>query len=379
MTGHRLQTFALVASEAASLIDFRGDLIRAVLARGHRVVCLAPAVDESVRATLEQWGAEVQDLPLDRSGLNPLADLLYILRLWALLRHLRPDVVMGYTPKPSTYAIIAGWLAGIPRRVPLVTGLGFAFIEPGNPTAVLAQRAARLLYWVAFRCATGVVFQNSDNRARLEGLGLLKKTLAVTVVKGSGIALERFPRSPLPPLDEGFVFVLVGRLVRYKGVLEFAQAACHLTTLYPQARFLIIGMAEKGPAALSEREEKIVRESVEVIGPLTMDEVRQVLLRSHVFVLPSYGEGMPRSTLEAMAVGRAIVSTQVSGCRETVEEGVNGFLVPARDMQALASAMQRFLDDPSLACSMGAASRRIVERDFDVRQINKRMVDALSL
>ncbi|MGH6935884.1 MAG: glycosyltransferase, partial [Methylocella sp.] len=145
-----MKTFVLVASDAVSFVDFRGDLIRAVLARGHRVVCFAPAADQSVESTLTEWGAEVEYLPLDRTGINPLSDLRYVLQLWRRFRRLRPDVVMGYTPKPSIYATIAAWLAHAPLRVPLVTGLGFAFVETNIRTAAFVQRVARLLYWVAF-------------------------------------------------------------------------------------------------------------------------------------------------------------------------------------------------------------------------------------
>jgi len=374
-----VKTFVLVASDAVSFVDFRGDLIRAVLARGHRVVCFAPAADQSVESTLTEWGAEVEYLLLDRTGINPLSDLRYILRLWRRFRRLRPHVVMGYTPKPSIYATIAAWLAHAPLRVPLVTGLGFAFVEPDSRTAAFVQRFARLLYWVAFTCATSVIFQNSENHARLKGLGLVPHGLPVTVVKGSGIALERFPQAPVPSFGGGLVFVLVGRLIRAKGLLEYAQAARRLKQDHSSTRFVIVGLPEIGPAALTLQEETIVRDSVEVVGPLTVEEVRGALESAHVFVLPSYGEGMPRSTLEALAVGRAIVSTQVSGCRETVEESVNGFLVPARDPEALERAMRRFLDDPSLAIRMGPESRRIAERDFDVHRVNEDMIHALGL
>lgn len=374
-----MKTFVLVASDAVSFVDFRGDLIRAVLARGHRVVCFAPVADQGVESTLSEWGAEVEYLPLDRTGISPLSDLRYILRLWRGFRRLRPDVVMGYTPKPSIYATIAAWLAHAPLRVPLVTGLGFAFVETDSRTAAFVQRVARLLYWAAFTCATSVIFQNSENHARLKGLGLVPGGLPVTVVKGSGIALERFPQAPVPPFHGGLVFVLVGRLIRAKGLLEYAQAARRLKQDHSSTRFVIVGLPEIGPAALTLQEETTVRDSVEVVGPLTVEEVRGVLESAHVFVLPSYGEGMPRSTLEALAVGRAIVSTQVSGCRETVEESVNGFLVPARDAEALERAMRRFLDDPSLAIRMGPESRRIAERDFDVHRVNEHMIHALGL
>jgi glycosyltransferase involved in cell wall biosynthesis len=375
--GGRLKTFVLVAPKAISLIDIRGDLIRTVLARGHRVVCFAPAADD-VWSMLTKWGAEVEDLPLDRRGLNPLADALYILRLWRRFHRMRPDVVMGYTPKPSIYAMIAAWLARVPRRVLLVTGLGFAFTETNYFTTVIVQGVARLLYWMGFRCATGVIFQNSDDRARLSGLAPSK--LLLTVVNGSGIALKRFPQSPVPSPRGGLVFVLVARLVRYKGLLEYAQAARRLKRDHPSTRFVIVGIPEKGPGALTAKEQRNVRDSVEVIGPLTNEEVHGVLEFTHVFVLPSHGgEGVPRSALEALAVGRAIVTTKVAGCRETVQDGVNGFLVPARNAGALERAMRKFLDDPSLANRMGPESRRIAEKDFDVHIVNEHMIQALGL
>lgn len=198
------------------------------------------------------------------------------------------------------------------------------------------------------------------------------------VVGGSGVDLSYFHPQPLEPAAAGEItFLLIARIVRYKGILEYARAAQALRARYPKAKFLLAGYHDSNPLAYSDDEWRFIQDQVEYVGP--SEDVRSLYRRAHVYVLPSYGEGMPRTVLEAMASGRPIITTDTYGCRDTVEEGVNGHLVPTRDWQPLAEAMERFLAGHSSVREMGEASLARVRHLFDVDKVNRDMLAALGL
>jgi glycosyltransferase involved in cell wall biosynthesis len=369
----------LVASFAPSLLNFRGPLVRELLARGHEVHCLAPDFDAPVRDEVESWGAATGDYPLERTGLNPLADLASLRSLTSRLRALRPDVVMGYTPKPAIYASLAARRARVPRVVPMITGLGYAFLDDGSGRAGARRRVVRgvmgSLYGLALRASDAVVFHNQDDRDLLAARGIVPKGLAMHVVSGSGVDLAHYARQPLPAIADGLTFLMIARLVRDKGVREYCEAARIARRAAPRARFLLAGPEESGPAGFGARELGQWSDAVEYLGHAA--DVRPLLSRCHAYVLPSYGEGMPRTVLEAMAAGRPIITTDARGCRETVEDGVNGCLVPVADAGALAEAMLSLLRRPDLIAAMAEASRRKAESRFDVALVNRAMIDIL--
>lgn len=371
------QRFAIVASYAPSLINFRFQLLKDIRAAGHAVLCLAPDFDKAVVAELTAAGFETAPIPLQRTGLNPLADVETVKALTAKFRAWKPDVVTGYTPKAAIYSAIAGRAAGVPRRVPMVTGLGYAFLKSRSPKIVAVRQVTKMLYRRAFRAATGAIFQNKDDLAQLEGLKLLPKGLPISIVGGSGVDMEQFAATPLPPLDDGLTFLLIARLVRYKGIFEYCEAARMLALQGKRARFLLVGPTEGGPAGFSAAELEHYKDDVTYLGP--KDDVRPLIKEAHVYVLPSYGEGMPRTVLEALSIGRPIVTTNANGCRDTVDEGVNGFMVPVADAAALATAMARFIDEPRLLAPMADASRAKCARQFDVRVVNSGTRRALGL
>ncbi len=368
---------ALVASYAPSLLNFRGALIRDILARGHDVLCIAPDFDEATRVKLKSMGAEVYEFELNRTGLNPSTDLNSLKALISLFKNIRPDVVMGYTPKPVIYATLAAWKAEVPHIIPMITGLGFAFLEGRGIKHWLVRQVMKLLYRLALQKAHGVIFHNDDDHRHLASFGVIPRTLPVHIVNGSGVDLTHFTVEPLPPFSDGLTFALIARLVRYKGVQEYCVAAKTLKSKCPGARWLLIGPEEKGPAGLPLSELKTYGDAVEYVGP--SQDVRPYLAQCHVYVLPSYGEGMPRTVLEAMATGRAIITTDTRGCRQTVEEGVNGYKVPVRDAEALADTMEDLLKRPDRIVQMARQSRLRAEKDFDVRVINQDMIRALGL
>ncbi len=368
---------AFVASYAPSLVLFRGALIREIAARGHHVLCAAPDLDDGMRERLTGFGAEARDVPLQRTGLNPAADRQTVKALAALFRDWRPDIVMGYTPKPAIYASMAARQAEVGRIVPMITGLGYAFLPGGGLKRRLIRQASKALYRRALAGCQGVIFHNRDDARVLREAGCLPDGLPVFVVSGSGVDLQAFTEQPLPPISGGLTFLMIARLVRYKGVAEYCAAARELKRRSPTARWLLVGPEETGPAGFRVADLEGYGDAVDHVGPV--DDVRPHLGRCHVYVLPSYGEGMPRTVLEALATGRPVISTDTRGCRETVRDGVNGRLVPVGDASALGDAMQEFLKRPDRIPGMARESRRLAEERFDVRKVNAAMLEALGL
>lgn len=367
----------VVASLTRSLINFRRSLLESIVSSGdHDVIALAPENDERVVEALRQIGVSFRTIPMARTSLNPLADLRTIGALIGIMRAERPDIVLAYTQKPIIYAGIAARLAPQARYFAMQSGLGYAFSDE-NRNSLLRWFVARL-YRIGVARAKAVFVFNADDKEEMRRHGIIGANHQVVQVPGSGVDLQQFKRRPIP--EGAPAFLLVGRLMRDKGHYEFVEAARALRRSFPSARFQILGPHDANPAAIPASDvEAWKREGVvDYLGET--DDVRPFLAQSSVFVLPSFHrEGLPRSILEALATGRAIITTSMPGCRETVVEGENGYLVPPRDPVALAGAMRRFLDDPALAARMGAASRRIAEGRFDVNLVNDQLLRVMGL
>lgn len=372
-------TVAIIASIAYSLSNFRGPLIREFVAAGWHVLALAPDYDTTTRAAVAALGAEPLDCALERAGMRPLVDLVHAVRLARQLRRLKPDLVFSYFIKPVIYGSIAAWMARIPRRFALVAGLGYVFTANGEehtPKRRLLRAIASGLYWLGFKACRRVFFQNQDDIDQFVGAGLLPAGKAVRLA-GSGVDLSRL--KPALPVIQPVTFLLMARLLREKGIVEYVDAARMIRADRPDARFLLLGGVDPNPGGLTAEQVDMwmAEGTIEWLGHL--NDVRPILAGCSVYVLPSYREGMPRSTQEAMAMAKPIVSTDVPGCRDTVVEGVNGYLVAARDSIALAAAMRRFIDDPSLIAPFGQASRRLAEERYDVNRINQVILKTLDV
>jgi glycosyltransferase involved in cell wall biosynthesis len=371
------RTYIIVNGIGDQVVSFRGSLARALVERGHRVIVSTPVPVErgadEIEAEVRALGAQCVFSPLDRTGINPLRERETRRHFRALFASVRPDGVFASNPKPVFHAIPAAAETGVPRRVAMITGLGHAFIARTLRARLLRLAAVRL-YRRAMRDATSVLFQNGADRLEFERLGLLPASLAVGMTGGSGVDLARFAQVPVPPAP---VFLMVARLLGDKGVREFAEAARLVRERRSDCRFRLAGWIDANPAAIRREElDGWIREGLlEYAGRL--DDVRAELAACSVFVLPSYREGTPKSTLEALATGRAVITTDAPGCRETVERGVNGVLVPPRDARALAEACLRFAPDAALRERMGAASRALAERRFDARAVNATIIEAL--
>jgi glycosyltransferase involved in cell wall biosynthesis len=364
---------------APALITFRGPLLRAMRANGHRVLALAPEHDDTVTNTLNDMGIEFGTVPMARATIDPIADLRTILALYRLLRTERPDVFLAYNMKPIVYGGLAARLAGVPRRFAMIAGLGYVFTDDGRVSRAreILRTLSSALYGVAMGGAEAVIVFNPDDGNELKMRRIVPPSQPLIQVAGTGIDLSHYAEAPPPSSPP--VFLLIARLLRHKGLIEYVEAARRLRAKYPSVRVQLLGPLDPNPSGISGEDlDAWVREgTIEYLGETR--DVRPYLAASTVYVLPSYREGIPRTVLEAMATGRAIITTDSPGCRETVSDGENGFLVPVRDPAALASAMERFVLDPSLAARMGRRAREIVEARFDIHRVNQVLLTTMGL
>ncbi len=367
----------VVASYAESLINFRGPLIADLVGKGHDVITCAPIERSDVRERIERLGARFAGLAMARTGTNPLQDLNVLWQLARMLIAWRPDVVLAYTAKPVIYTSIACALTGIGRCTSIITGLGYAFIPAQSLRHRLVACVVRTLYRLALRSNAVVFFQNPDDLALFIHTRLLADPRKAVLLNGSGVDLDYFRVAPLPPGPPSFL--LIGRLIKEKGIEEYVEAARLLRDRHPAIKLFLLGPFDAHPSAITSAAvgRWVASGAIEYLGEA--QDVRPYIARATVFVLPSYREGTPRTVLEAMAMGRPIVTTNVPGCKQTVVEGENGYLVAPRDPIGLARAMERFVTDEGLASRLGKRSRQKVELEYDVRDVNMRIVRALAL
>lgn len=364
------RTIVLSANSDWNIANFRTGLIRALQGAGYRPVVIAPP-DPAAESRMGELGVERIPVRIDRSGLNPVADLNLLRTYRSLLRRLKPAAYLGYTIKPNIYGSLAAASLGIPA-IPNVSGLGTAFMKNGP-----LQQIVTRLYRVGFSRAPAVFFQNDEDRVLFVGRKLVCDNQA-HVLPGSGIDLERFTPTPLP--DGPPTFLFVGRLLRDKGVVEFVEAARSLRSVVSGSRFQLLGPLDHGNRTAVTRPEleRWVEEGlVEYLG--TTDDVRPYITDATAVVLPSYREGLPRSLLEGAAMARPLVASDVPGCRQVIDEGSNGYLCDARDVASLAAAMRRVVESSSEQRSaMGEAGRRKVQEQFSEEYVIRSYLDVIA-
>lgn len=371
--------FLLIGALPQSLVNFRGPLLRALRDAGCEVHVAAAAIeaDPSVVNALRDIGVTAHSIPIARAGLNPFADLGTLIALVRLMRRIKPAVVLGYTIKPVVWGTLAGWISGVPRRHAMITGLGYAFTGDAKGKRGMVQKIARTLYRASLAHAHGVFFQNPDDLAIFRDLGLVSPTTSVTIVNGSGVELSHYLPRPLPrgPLR----FLMIARLLGDKGVREYAAAAERVRRVYPDVSFHLVGGIDSNPDAISEAELLRWTNEKHIVWHGVQADVRPFLANAHVFVLPSYREGTPRTVLEAMATGRPIITTDAPGCRETIVDGISGFLVTPQSVEALTEAMLRFLADSDLIDEMGAKALKRVQAKYAADKVTAAMLSAMGL
>lgn len=360
------------------MLNFRGPLIEDLVARGHVVYAIAPEIDTEIDQALRHIGAEPVPISLSRTGTNPFTDLASIRALHATLKTLRPDITLGCAAKPAIYGTLAAWLAGVSTRFAMIEGLGYVFVS--GPNESVAKRTLRGVVMALFRLALAgaekVIFLNPDDIADFTAMGLIQPAQAINI---GGIGVDLSLWCFVPVVTAPVTFTFVGRLLRDKGVLDFIAAARAIKSCHAETRFLLVGGLDDNPESIQRHDVEAWVEEGIVEWPGHVP-VQPWLEQTSVFVLPSYyREGVPRSTQEAMAMGRSIITTDVPGCRETVIDGLNGYLIPPRNPTFLATAMERFITNPELIEQMGKESRILAEKRFDVRQINAVMIATMGL
>ncbi|WP_027371168.1 glycosyltransferase family 4 protein [Desulfovermiculus halophilus] len=406
----------ILGAKPKSLINFRGDLIKSLVHTGHRVTAMSAPAEAEIVQGIQELGAEFRSYPVNRRGLSPVQDMRTMLSLRRAFAELRPDIVLAYTIKPVIWGGLALSGRKDTRFYAMIEGLGYAFQEASWKRKLL-NNIVSFLYKTSLKKAQKVIFLNPDNLKVFLSRHIIDESKSM-IVDGIGIDLEKYSQTSLPLSAP--VFLSIGRLLGEKGFREFFQAAKQVKDKYPQARFQILGGEDPSSDGISLSEIKEWEEQgvVEYLG--VTDDVRPYIAGCHVYVLASYyGEGLPRTIIEAMAIGRPIITTDNVGCRETVDfggrrsdvggrmsdvgsrkseigrrrsdvgegneeesrcrirQGKNGFLVPVKDPNSLARAMECFIQEPELAEKMGRESRRMAEERFDVRIINQQMMKIL--
>lgn len=317
--------FVLISPKNRTAYNFRGDLLKDIKSQGYDIAVTGPNQDDADRITALE--ADFHEIPMRKNGMNPLADIAYTIKLIRLFRKLRPDVVMGYTIKPVIYGSVAAKMAGVKHINAMITGTGYVFISKSFKAAVV-KKIVSLLYRIGLGCAETVIFQNPDDMQQFVSEKLVKNSKC-RLVNGSGVNMEQFVPAPFP---DTVTFFMLSRVMASKGVREYLGAAEKVKAKHPKVRFMLLGAIEGIQDSLKPEEVQtyIDRRIVEHFGET--DDVSTYYRQCSVYVLPSYGEGTPRTVLEAMAMGRPIITTDTPGCRETVVDGENGYIVPAMNI-----------------------------------------------
>ncbi|GAA5632052.1 N,N'-diacetylbacillosaminyl-diphospho-undecaprenol alpha-1,3-N-acetylgalactosaminyltransferase [Acinetobacter calcoaceticus] len=377
--------FLIISSFLPSVLNFRGKLLQSIHNKGFEIHIISPHLQDhpSEYKKLLSLGYHVHEVFMQRTGTNPLADIKTLWTIYKCIRKIKPDYVLSYTIKPVIYGTLAAKLAKVSHRFALITGLGYAFqnVEQGSNRSFF-QKLVHGLYQYALFYSHKVFFQNPDDQKLFIELNLIDHNKPTVVVNGSGVNVQDFSLVAPPKNDSGEIkqsFLLIARLLADKGVREYAQAAKQIKQMYPEAEFHLVGWIDENPAAIAQEELDgwIADGRLNYWGKLA--DVRPAIAASSIYVLPSYREGTPRTVLEAMAMGRAVITTNAPGCKETVIHGENGFLIEVKSSESLIKAIQQFIIDPSLIEKMGKRSREIALNKYDVDAVNKHMLSEMGL
>lgn len=374
------KTIVLIGNTAEALINFREELIIELVQQGHNVYCIAYEYNLEYKSRIERLGAIPIDSTLNSKGINPITDISATIKLSNILREIKPDIVFSNFVKPVIFGTLAAKMANVPRIIGMIEGLGnaFTFYKKGlTLKAKIIQYIQVILYKIALPSLDTLIVLNPDDLKDLVYKFNINVNKSI-ILGGIGVDLDKFKYTPVINYTP-VTFIFIGRLLREKGVFEYLESAKLVKEKYPESEFLILGGFDtKNPFGLleSELEEYLTAGIVNHLGHV--DDVQDYLIKSSVFVLPSYREGVPRSTQEAMAIGRPIITTDVPGCRETVEDGINGFLIPPFNADALANKMITFIEQPELINEMGRESRILAELKFDVNEVNNKLINILT-
>ena len=357
---------AVLSSFTTSLFWFRLDMMKSFMNAGCEVLAVGDGSEEEWAPKFAELGICYRSIPVQRNGTNPVKDLVTLRALHILLKEEKPDKIFAYQAKTVIYGGIAASLCGIREFYPLIAGVGSVFLGD-SPKQKLLRSILVTEYKLGMRRAPRVFFQNRDDLKVFTDHGIVKEEKAV-MLHGSGVNIEKFSPASLP---EQPGFLCISRLIRDKGVWEYLEAARKLRVRRPEVTCVLVGPFDTNPSAIKPEELQPYLDDGSVTYVGEQKDVQPWLKQCTAYVLPSYHEGTPKTVLEAMACGRPTITTDAPGCRETVADGVNGYLVPVKDVDAIVEAMEKMLDDPEKTAVMAAQARCICEERYDVRKVNR--------
>ena len=374
----------IIGTTASNLFLFRKDFILSCIQNGHKVFALVSEYDDYWLDKIKNLGAEVITYKLSRSGLNPFNDIKSMLELKAYINLYKPDIVFSFFTKPVIYGSLAAKFAKAPNIIGMIEGLGSPFTEHPHGQS-LKMKLVRFiqvsLYRIVFPFLDKIIFLNKDDPIDLiKKNKIFHKKDAIQVLGPIGLDLKDYPYKAWDSSNQ-ISFIFVARLLAEKGIYEYLEAAKIVKSKYPNAYFKVIGGLDlENPYGLSKQELDDVVSTGIIEYPGFVNNVAEEIQNSAVFVLPSYyREGVPRSTQEAMAIGRPVITTDVPGCRETVVDGVNGFLIPKWDIRALADKMIYFIEHPEKINEMGKESYKIAQEKFDAEKVNIKLLKIMNI
>lgn len=372
----------MIGTVAASFLGFRSDLIRFLIEKEHSVYAFTSEYSSDELKKIEALGAIPVTYELSRGGLNPLADIKATYLLSKKIKQIAPDLVFSYFAKPVMFGTLAARIAKVPRVIGMLEGLGYTFTDQPEGLSKKVQLIKDIqvfLYKIALPRLDKLIFLNPDDRQDLvEKYSIAVKEIGV--LGGIGLNLNEYAHHPIGNIELPIKFLFIGRLLKEKGIHDFVKAAKTVKGIYPDTQFTILGSIDYsnlGALQQSELDDLIASKAINYHGHV--NDVKDWIVNSHVFVLPSYREGVPRSTQEAMAIGRPVITTDVPGCRETVVDGVNGFLVQKWQPHALAEKMLYFIEHPEQIEKMGYESYKIAKDRFDANKVNQRLLKLMGL
>lgn len=364
----------VLSAHTSSLFWFRMNMMQAFIKKGHSVYAVGSEPEIEWADEFQKSGIVYRQIPISRNGINPLADLKTLFAIKDLLRQVRPDKIFAYQAKPIVYGAVAAKQCGISEFYSLIAGLGSIFRGDGLKNKII-RMIMSMQYKVACKISKIVIFQNEDDRSKLVKSGIVSRE-KTRIINGSGVDLTRF--SFAPPTEQ-VSFLYIGRLIKDKGIREYLDACMLVKYKYPQVKCMLVGPFDSNPSALkpSDLEKYTKDKAVEYFGEQV--DVRPYIEKTAVYVLPSYHEGTPKTVLEAMAMGRAVITTDAPGCRETVQNGVNGFLVPTQNAEAVAEKMIYFIEHPDICKQFGKVSRCFAEEKYDVNKVDDDIMNIMSI
>jgi glycosyltransferase involved in cell wall biosynthesis len=380
----KISKITIIGNNADGILRFRGPLIQDLISRGHHIILYFPYEKKYIDQIeeLRLLCQSIRFLPLKRSGLDPIYDLVSLITIIKYLLIDRPDVVISYSIKPSIYGSIAAKLANIPKIISVITGLGYSFYNNNLKQRVI-NVIVRTLLKISLKFCNKVIFFNNDDRIYFIRSNIINIERSF-VINGSGVIINTGPNQQggktnkkvfyfLDPFLKPITFLMAARFLKEKGIYEYLSACKYLKQKYNNIRFYLAGKPDDNPSSLSLNVVREIASSsrVDLLGYIDLSEIMKEV---SVYVLPSYREGLSRSILEAMAMGRPIITTDAPGCKETVINGYNGIIVPVKNIEALIKAMEKFILNPNLIKKMGKSSRKLVEKCFDANKINEIMI-----